>query len=117
VLRRGAQRRRSSEALIARLKVELADFMRTEWCEREDRTMRTLRASLESLPARDQELLTLSAWEGLTPDQIAVVTGLSANVVRVRLHRARSRLQHRLTQARAAPSDATVPVMSAKTGL
>jgi RNA polymerase sigma-70 factor (ECF subfamily) len=38
----------------------------------------------------------MMAWEGLTPKQIARVMGTSANVVRVRLHRARARLKREL---------------------
>ena len=44
----------------------------------------------------DREILTMTAWEGLTPKQIARVMGMSANVVRVRLHRARARLKQEL---------------------
>jgi RNA polymerase sigma-70 factor (ECF subfamily) len=48
--------------------------------------------ALAQLPAEQQELLRLSAWEGLTPADIAVVLGISANAVHIRLHRARRRL-------------------------
>lgn len=119
VLRRGAQHHRSSEALIARLTSEPsepADLVQAESGGREDRTIRALRASLASLSARDQEFLTLSAWEGLTPQQIAAVTGLSTNVVRVRLHRARTRLRHRLTQTSATSADARTAFITAKPG-
>jgi DNA-directed RNA polymerase specialized sigma24 family protein len=40
--------------------------------------------------------LLLTAWEGLTPREIAAVTGTPANVVRVRLVHARSKLRGRL---------------------
>ena len=46
--------------------------------------------ALASLSPLNREIVTLTAWEGLTPREIAVVLGLSANVVRIRLHRARS---------------------------
>jgi RNA polymerase sigma-70 factor (ECF subfamily) len=42
----------------------------------------------------------MTAWEGLTPRQIATVMGTSANVVRVRLHRARARLKQQLEPER-----------------
>jgi len=100
VLRRGAQRQRSSEALIARMKEQITDPARVDLPGSEDWRVRALGASLKSLSAGDHELLTLYAWEGLTPKEIAKVTGLSANVVRVRLHRSRSRLLQRLTQPR-----------------
>jgi RNA polymerase sigma-70 factor, ECF subfamily len=92
VLRRGAQRHRSSETLIQRLAREPPDNVQIESDGPEDRTISSLRAGLATLPARDREILTLTAWEGLTPKQIAVVTGIPTNLVRVRLHRARSRL-------------------------
>jgi RNA polymerase sigma factor (sigma-70 family) len=48
---------------------------------------------LEQLSAEDRELVTLIAWEGLTPAQAATTLGLSAGTARVRLHRARTRLR------------------------
>ena len=48
--------------------------------------------ALRRLPAADQEVLRLSAWEGLTHRDIALVLGCSENAVAVRLHRARRRL-------------------------
>jgi len=61
-----------------------------------------VRAALAALPERDREILTLTAWDGLTPRQIAAVTGSSANIVRVRLHRARARLKRQLGSVGAA---------------
>jgi RNA polymerase sigma factor (sigma-70 family) len=55
-----------------------------------------LRRALAELPAADRELLTLTAWEGLTPAEIAVVVGRSPGRVRVQLHRARRRLKEEL---------------------
>ena len=49
--------------------------------------------ALAILSRLDQEIVTLTAWEELTPREIATVLGLSANVVRIRLHRARAKLQ------------------------
>src|SRR5699024_1870713 len=51
------------------------------------------REALQALSVDDRELVTLAAWEGLTAAQIGTVMGLSANAVRVRLHRARGRLR------------------------
>jgi RNA polymerase sigma-70 factor (ECF subfamily) len=47
--------------------------------------------ALARLRADDRELLRLWAWEDLTPAEIAIVLALSANAVRIRLHRARRR--------------------------
>jgi RNA polymerase sigma-70 factor (ECF subfamily) len=55
-----------------------------------------LRKALAELNRDDRELLTLVAWDGLSPAQAAVVIGCSATAVRTRLHRARNRLAARL---------------------
>jgi RNA polymerase sigma factor (sigma-70 family) len=49
--------------------------------------------ALARLTAKDRELLTLSAWEDLSPAEIAVVLGQRVGAVRVRLHRARKNLR------------------------
>jgi RNA polymerase sigma-70 factor (ECF subfamily) len=46
----------------------------------------------------DRELLRLWAWESLTPAEIAIVLGITANAVSIRLHRARKRLEEELTR-------------------
>ena len=58
-----------------------------------------VRRALRQLSDADRELVTLIAWEGLTPAQAATVLGLSAGTARVRLHRARSRLRAALSPA------------------
>lgn len=45
---------------------------------------------------RSGALLTLIAWEDLTPREIAKVMATSPNAVRIRLHRARQQLESRL---------------------
>ena len=50
-------------------------------------------AAVAGLPERDQELLRLIAWEGLTHAEAALVLGISPNAVAIRLHRARERLR------------------------
>lgn len=52
-----------------------------------------LHDALRRLSPQDRELLTLSAWDDLTPAQLAIVLGLSPQVTRKRLERARSRLR------------------------
>lgn len=56
-----------------------------------------VRRVLEELSPQDRELITLIAWEGLTPTQAAAVLDLSPATARVRLHRARARLRSALT--------------------
>lgn len=52
--------------------------------------------ALASLPAADQELLRLVAWEELGNGQIARVLGITPNAVAIRLHRARARFAQAL---------------------
>jgi RNA polymerase sigma-70 factor (ECF subfamily) len=49
--------------------------------------------AFSQLAERDQELLRLIAWEGMRPAEAGRVLGWSAVRARVRLHRARARLQ------------------------
>lgn len=49
--------------------------------------------ALSALPEADRELLTLSAWHGLSPRDAASVVGCSVATYFVRLHRARRRLE------------------------
>ncbi|MFG2948305.1 RNA polymerase sigma factor [Streptomyces adustus] len=51
-----------------------------------------LHAALSALGATDREVVLLWAWEELAPRAIAEVTGLSANAVSIRLHRAKKKL-------------------------
>jgi RNA polymerase sigma-70 factor (ECF subfamily) len=95
LLLRGASRNRSGNALVERLANELrgADPVHLPV---QDERRDALRTVLTALSVRDREILTMTAWEGLTPKQIARVMGTSANIVRVRLHRARARLKQKL---------------------
>ena len=52
-----------------------------------------VREALARLQPRDREILLLAEWEGLTPAQIATVTGCLAVTARGRLHRARQRFR------------------------
>jgi len=81
------ERRRS--ALADRLREELAHSYTPPVITGEPAG---LAAALRRLPEPDRELLTLAAWEGLDYGQLAVVLGCSRNAVRIRLHRARTRL-------------------------
>jgi RNA polymerase sigma-70 factor (ECF subfamily) len=53
---------------------------------------RTIAAAFERLEQKDQEILRLATWEGLTSAEGASVLGCSISAYRVRLHRARGRL-------------------------
>lgn len=92
LLLKGASRRRSHHALVERLAGELRSA-HPPHTPVEDERSSALRAALAALPERDREILMLTAWEGLTPKQIAAVMGTPVNLVRVRLHRARTGLK------------------------
>jgi RNA polymerase sigma-70 factor (ECF subfamily) len=58
---------------------------------------RLVHQALALLADDDRELVTLIAWEGLTPAQAADALGLLPGTARVRLHRARARLRAALS--------------------
>jgi len=59
-----------------------------------------VRAALAAIPRGSREVLILVDWLDLNTGEAGEVLGLSANAVRVRLHRARSALRDRLGEAR-----------------
>ena len=62
-----------------------------------------LDAALRGLSDADREALLLVAWEDLSPTQAADALGMSPTAFRVRLFRARRRLQAALAQTQPAP--------------
>ena len=57
-----------------------------------------LAAACARLSEMDAELIRLWAWEDLAPAEIAVVTGLTADAVSIRLHRAKAKLRTLLSE-------------------
>ncbi len=55
-----------------------------------------IRGIVESLPDSYRSVLVLSEFEGLTNSEIADVTGISLDTVKIRLHRARTKLRKAL---------------------
>lgn len=55
-------------------------------------------AALAGLRPDDREIVLLTAWEELSPQQIGTVLGISSIAARSRLHRARKRLRALLDQ-------------------
>jgi RNA polymerase sigma factor (sigma-70 family) len=110
LLLREAGRRRSQSALVEHLGRELRNLQPHEDDDRRD----PLRVALATLSEGDREILTLNAWENLTPKQIAAVMGISPNIVRVRLHRVRTRVKQKLAlEESAAGSVARRPTLEA----
>lgn len=52
--------------------------------------------ALARLRGDDQEILRLTAWEGLSHAEVAVALGITSNAAAIRLHRARRRLEAQL---------------------
>jgi RNA polymerase sigma-70 factor (ECF subfamily) len=82
--------------LSTRLVATRIDGTRTELEPTTSDEIEGLRKALDGLSASDQELLRLSAWDGLSRTEIAYVLGIKENAVDQRLHRAKSRLKARL---------------------
>ena len=80
-LGRGAARR---ERLGVRLAGELRTTAGTQF-ESVVHDGATLKAALARVDPKDRELLTLTSWEGLTPADIATITGIRVGTVRTRL--------------------------------
>jgi RNA polymerase sigma factor (sigma-70 family) len=101
LLKKHALRRRSDDALIQSLahELQLDPRIATRPPIEDDRTD-ALRNGLRRLPKKEREIMLLTAWEGFTPREIATITGSSANAVRVRLSRARSKLRAGLDDPR-----------------
>ncbi|TPG19391.1 RNA polymerase sigma factor [Pedococcus bigeumensis] len=80
-----------------RRRVALADRLRDSLHEAvqplEVREATAVERALDRLPDDDRELLRLLAWEELAREEIAVAMGLTRGAVRVRLHRARTKLK------------------------
>jgi RNA polymerase sigma-70 factor (ECF subfamily) len=80
-----------------RRRVALADRLRDSLHESvqplEVREPTAVERALDRLPDDDRELLRLLAWEELAREEIAVAMGLTRGAVRVRLHRARTKLK------------------------
>lgn len=49
--------------------------------------------ALRGLSPLDQEIIMMLSWDGLAPREVASILGLSPNAVRIRAHRARTRLR------------------------
>lgn len=93
---RGQRRQRRTAARLA--VVEPPTEVREAPGERDG----ALHEALAALRPEDTELLRLSAWEQLTPSEIAAVLDLTPNAVSIRLHRARQKLREELRKIEAA---------------
>jgi len=60
----------------------------------DERRMRKVLTALQGLSRRDQEVIALVDWSGLTYDEATQALGVPVGTVRSRLSRARARLSH-----------------------
>lgn len=93
--RRGALRR---SRLGLRLRSHLVEQIGPDHAPATETSL-VVRAALDRLDETDREILRLAAWDGLDPQEIAVVLGIPSGTVRTRLHRARTRMRLRLDRA------------------
>ncbi len=103
VMRRGHER----QGRLATATRSLAEELQLAASDRPAHTLdesERAAVALSELSAVDREIITMISWDGLTPREIAQVLGLSANVVRVRAHRARARLRSVLSSPARAPT-------------
>lgn len=91
--RRSVQRRRNLEERL----VNEAHVSQDPTVSPSPETLR-VRTAIGRLRARDQELLRLVLWEGLSHAQAGDVVGCSANAVAIRLHKVRRRLYAELAK-------------------
>lgn len=96
---RGERRQRRLAARIAVVDPPAEATRAAEPAGRDD----ALHDALAALRPEDAELLRLSAWEQLTPAEIATVLGISPNAASIRLHRARASLRDRLRKTETGP--------------
>ncbi len=114
VMRRGHERHRRLAAAAR----SLAEELRLAATARSPRQPASITAALSELSALDQEIITMISWDGLTPRQIGQVLGISPNVVRVRAHRARTKLRSLLStnDAELAPGHSSSDLLSPSRG-
>ena len=93
--RRAAQR---NLRLVQRLESERQPVSEGDPADAIEAADPVLAEALAGLPAADQEILRLWAWEQLEPREIAHALGSTANAVSLRLSRARKKLAESLTR-------------------
>jgi RNA polymerase sigma-70 factor (ECF subfamily) len=95
-MRRGEVRR---GRLLRRLAQDATAATADTFAEDSFESVDAVLVALQSLREVDQEVLRLAAWEGLGAADAAMVLGCTVSAYRVRLHRARRRLERRAQES------------------
>jgi RNA polymerase sigma-70 factor (ECF subfamily) len=95
VLRNRRRSQRRHRAALGRLPREHAHDFADEANGRldDERQMQTVLRAVAELPRREQDVLALCAWAGLSYEEAAVALGVPVGTVRSRLSRARARIR------------------------
>jgi RNA polymerase sigma-70 factor, ECF subfamily len=109
LLMKSSHQQRSQQNLVHDLTQELARLAAYRPETADEELTEKMTACLQRLPAKQREVLLLTAWEGLKPREIAKITGSTANIVRVRLHHARQQLARELRPTTTASEDTDDP--------
>ena len=102
VLRNRRRSERRFRAALARLPAEVESAQgEADPAERltAEQDMRAILAVFSRLPRREQDVVSLCLWTGLTYEEAAVALGIPVGTVRSRLSRARSRLRELLVDS------------------
>jgi RNA polymerase sigma factor (sigma-70 family) len=101
VLRNRRRAERRHRAALARLTLARgSDFADDADARLDDeRRMRATLRTIAQLPRRDQEVLALCAWAGLSYEDAAIALGLPVGTVRSRLSRARARVRELMSES------------------
>jgi RNA polymerase sigma factor (sigma-70 family) len=101
VIANRVRRNSTQSAIVQRLGQQLA-MSETGEAGPESERLSAL-AALRQLSEEDREILMLAAWDGLTSQEIGWVIACSPTAARIRLHRARTRLNDAWGDRRVAP--------------
>lgn len=109
VVRRVAANERRSTARQAQLAERIGQHTEasSSWTQPSEQEGPVMRA-FGDLSSRDQEVLALVTWDGLTAEEAAQALGVRPGTLRVRLHRALRRLE-RHSQHHAASAESSGP--------
>jgi RNA polymerase sigma factor (sigma-70 family) len=90
---------RVENSMAAKLRVQMAGQAEQHFGREVALFDEVIASSVDSLRTEDREIIELSAWENLTPTEIANVMGMKPGTVRVRLHRIRRIIASHLISA------------------